>query len=121
MFQVLTPNTLTLTGRRGDLGAKTYLIFAAAMFTFLIVAYFYYPEIKGRSAAELDEMFAARIPAREFKHTVFCFQLSRILQLTLLCFRPMYTRIQENIELKITGEGGMQEIEVIGEPKAVGA
>lgn len=29
--------------------------------------YFYYPEIKGRTLAELDEMFENRVPAREFK------------------------------------------------------
>lgn len=33
----------------------------------IIVTYFYFPETKGRTPAELDEMFEARIPARQFK------------------------------------------------------
>lgn len=37
------------------------------MLIFLIISYFHYPEVKGRSAAELDEMFAERLPARAFK------------------------------------------------------
>jgi hypothetical protein len=37
------------------------------MGTFFIVAYFHYPEVKGRSAAEIDEMFTENIPARAFK------------------------------------------------------
>lgn len=33
----------------------------------IVITYFYLPETKGRSPAELDVMFAARIPARQFK------------------------------------------------------
>lgn len=51
-----------------DLGAKTYLIFAGCMLFGFVVSFFYWPETKGRIPAELDEMFAAGIPAREFKH-----------------------------------------------------
>jgi hypothetical protein len=51
-----------------NLGAKTYLIFAGCMLFGLIVSFFYWPETKGRIPAELDEMFAAGIPARQFKH-----------------------------------------------------
>lgn len=36
----------------------------------IIVTYFCLPETKGRSAAELDEMFEAKIPARKFKDYV---------------------------------------------------
>lgn len=32
-----------------------------------ITTYFCLPETKGRSPAELDEMFAAKVPARQFK------------------------------------------------------
>ena len=52
---------------RGNLGPKTYLIFAGWMFVVTILTFFYLPETKGRSAAELDEMFEAGVPAREFK------------------------------------------------------
>lgn len=33
----------------------------------LVTTFFCLPETKGRSAAELDEMFEARVPARQFK------------------------------------------------------
>lgn len=51
----------------GNLGAKTYLIFAFVMFIGLIITFFYFPEVKGRAPAELDEMFGAALPARKFK------------------------------------------------------
>ena len=51
----------------GNLGPKTYLIFAGAMAISFVISFFYYPEIKGRSPAEMDEMFEARLPARAFK------------------------------------------------------
>lgn len=51
----------------GNLGAKTYLIFAFCMFSGLVITWFYWPEAKGRSPAELDEMFDALLPARQFK------------------------------------------------------
>ncbi|KAF2479701.1 general substrate transporter [Neohortaea acidophila] len=53
-----------------DLGAKTYLIFAGFMVVNLIFTFFCYPEVKGRSPAELDAMFEARLPARKFKDHV---------------------------------------------------
>ncbi|SMR56576.1 unnamed protein product [Zymoseptoria tritici ST99CH_1E4] len=52
------------------LGPKTYLIFAGWMAGCIAVIYVYLPETQGRSPAELDEMFGARIPARQFKHYV---------------------------------------------------
>ena len=54
---------------RGDLGAKVYLMFAGCMLLNLIICYFVFPELKGRTAAEVDEMFEARLPARKFKGT----------------------------------------------------
>lgn len=50
-----------------NLGPKTFLIFAFCMLLGLVVSWFYWPETKGRSPAELDEMFALRLPARKFK------------------------------------------------------
>lgn len=53
----------------GNLGPKTYLIFAFFMGTGLVVTAIWWPETKGRTPAELDEMFTARLPARKFpKH-----------------------------------------------------
>ncbi|KAL5331391.1 hypothetical protein ACEPPN_000921 [Leptodophora sp. 'Broadleaf-Isolate-01'] len=50
-----------------NLGAKTYLIFAGWMFCCIILTFFFLPETKDRSPAELDEMFNAGVPARKFK------------------------------------------------------
>lgn len=52
-----------------NLGPKTYLIFAGWMLFSCISMYFWLPETKGRSPAELDAMFEARVPARQFKST----------------------------------------------------
>lgn len=43
------------------------MIFFVWMVGCIIVTYFCLPETKGRSAAELDEMFEAKLPARKFK------------------------------------------------------
>lgn len=51
----------------GNLGAKIYLMFAGFMLLNLVIAYFVFPELKGRTPAEVDEMFAARLSARKFK------------------------------------------------------
>ncbi|EXK24402.1 hypothetical protein FOXG_15085 [Fusarium oxysporum f. sp. lycopersici 4287] len=50
-----------------NLGAKTYLVFAVWMAGCIIVTYFTLPETRGRTPAELDEMFAIGVPARAFK------------------------------------------------------
>lgn len=52
---------------RGNLGAKIYLMFAGCMLVHFLIAFFAFPELKGRTAAEIDEMFEARLPARKFK------------------------------------------------------
>ncbi|KAG5813399.1 hypothetical protein H9Q74_012721 [Fusarium xylarioides] len=51
----------------GNLGPKTYLIFAGWMAGCMIITYLYLPETKGRTPAELDAMFEARVPARKSK------------------------------------------------------
>ncbi|KAK5044917.1 hypothetical protein LTR84_010289 [Exophiala bonariae] len=51
----------------GNLGPKTYLIFFGWMVGCIIITYFCLPETKGRTPAELDEMFEAKLPARKFK------------------------------------------------------
>ncbi|KAL4782691.1 general substrate transporter [Aspergillus varians] len=45
-----------------NLGAKTYLVFAGCMACVLVFVYFYMPETKGRTFAEVDEMYDAKIP-----------------------------------------------------------
>ncbi|OJJ04854.1 hypothetical protein ASPVEDRAFT_44398 [Aspergillus versicolor CBS 583.65] len=45
-----------------NLGAKTYLVFAGCMACVLVFVYFCMPETKGRTFAEVDEMYDAKIP-----------------------------------------------------------
>ncbi|OQD88460.1 hypothetical protein PENSOL_c072G03311 [Penicillium solitum] len=45
-----------------NLGAKTYLIFAGCMAGIIVFFYFFMPETRGRTFAEIDEMYAAKIP-----------------------------------------------------------
>jgi Na+/melibiose symporter-like transporter len=45
-----------------NLGAKTYLIFAGCMAVIIVWFYFLLPETRGRTFAEIDEMYAAKIP-----------------------------------------------------------
>lgn len=52
---------------RGNLGAKSFLIFAGFMALCIVFTFFHLPEVKGRSPAEIDEMFHDRLPARKFK------------------------------------------------------
>ncbi|KAK5095988.1 hypothetical protein LTS08_007870 [Lithohypha guttulata] len=54
----------------GNLGPKVYLIFAGFMLISFVWAFFRYPEIRGRTMAELDEMFEARINPRQFRKHV---------------------------------------------------
>ncbi|KUL85291.1 hypothetical protein ZTR_07918 [Talaromyces verruculosus] len=45
-----------------NLGAKTYLVFGGCMAGVLVFVYFFMPETKGRTFAEVDEMYDAGIP-----------------------------------------------------------
>lgn len=49
------------------LGAKTYLVFAGCMAAIIVFVYFFMPETRGRSFAEIDEMYAANIPAWKWR------------------------------------------------------
>jgi hypothetical protein len=78
--------------------------------------------IKDRSAAELDEMFAERIPARAFKGTeISIFTVRRVKANVFLLLTHVCTRIQEIIEIDFIGKNGITEIEIINEPSPVGA
>ncbi|KAL4805907.1 general substrate transporter [Aspergillus unguis] len=48
-------------------GAKYGYIWAGSNAVCVVFFYFFIPEMKGRSLEELDEIFAARVPARKFK------------------------------------------------------
>lgn len=50
-----------------NLGAKTYLVFAGCMACILVFVYFFMPETKGRTFAEIDEMYDAGIPMRKWR------------------------------------------------------
>lgn len=53
----------------GNLGGKCGYVWGATGLMCLIVAYFYLPEMKGRSYREIDIMFKRKIPARKWKET----------------------------------------------------
>jgi hypothetical protein len=50
----------------GNLGAKTAFVFAGCVFVTTIWAYFYLPETKARTTAEVDEMYAIKLPMRKW-------------------------------------------------------
>jgi len=54
----------------GNLGAKCGYVWGGTGLVCLITAYFYLPEMKGRSYREIDILFKRRVPAREWKKTV---------------------------------------------------
>ncbi|CAI4218387.1 unnamed protein product [Parascedosporium putredinis] len=54
----------------GNLGARVGFVYGGCSFLALIWAYFFLPELKGRSLEELDEMFEANLPTRKFKSYV---------------------------------------------------
>ena len=45
-----------------NLGAKTYLVFGGCMACVIVFVYFFMPETRGRTFAEIDEMYDAKIP-----------------------------------------------------------
>ncbi|KAJ7175438.1 maltose porter [Mycena filopes] len=53
----------------GNLGGKCGYVWGATGFICWITAYFFLPEMKGRSYRELDLMFKRRVPARKFEKT----------------------------------------------------
>ena len=49
---------------QGNLGAKTGFVFTGFNAIALALVYFYVPEMKGRSAAEIDKLFEENVNAR---------------------------------------------------------
>ncbi|CAG8403462.1 unnamed protein product [Penicillium salamii] len=60
-----------------NLGAKTYLVFAGCMAAIIVFFYFLMPETRGRSFAEIDEMYTAKIPMWKWRSYETSFQRSR--------------------------------------------
>ena len=58
------PQLTSPTG--ANLGAKTYLVFAGCMFLIIIWVYVLVPETKGRTFAEIDEMYYHKVPKRKW-------------------------------------------------------
>jgi MFS family permease len=50
-----------------NLGAKTYLVFGGCVVCILIFYYLFLPETAGRTFAEIDEMYAQKVPIRKWK------------------------------------------------------
>lgn len=51
----------------GNLASKVGFVFTGITGITTLVAWLYIPEMKGRTTAEIDRMFAIRLQAREFK------------------------------------------------------
>ena len=54
----------------GNLGCKCGYVWGATGFVCLIMAYFYLPEMKGRSYRGIDSLFNRHIPASKWEDTV---------------------------------------------------
>lgn len=53
---------------QADMGSSINFIFAGCSFVSIIFFYFFLPETAGRSFEEVDEMFKAKVPARNWKN-----------------------------------------------------
>ena len=51
------------------LGGKVGFVYGSICFAFVVVTFFFVPELKGRSLEEVDQLFAMDIPLWEFKGT----------------------------------------------------
>lgn len=61
--QMLNPTGWNLAGKCGYVWGSTAVVC-------WVMAYFFLPELKGRSYRELDILFRRKTPARKFKKTV---------------------------------------------------
>jgi MFS family permease len=53
---------------QGDLRGKTGLVYVGLCGVGLVLSWLYIPEMKDRSALEIDHMFELKLPARQFRH-----------------------------------------------------
>lgn len=70
IFNYSTPLMILPTGGGAGWGLKTSFFYAGTGFIGLVLVYFFVPEHRGRSYAELDELYNSKISARKFKGTV---------------------------------------------------
>jgi len=61
------PQLVSTGNGAAGLGAKTYLVFGGCVAIILLVYYFFLPETAGRTFAEIDELYALKVPARKWK------------------------------------------------------
>jgi MFS transporter, SP family, general alpha glucoside:H+ symporter len=52
----------------GNLRAKTGFVYTGLCLIGGFGTFFWVPEMKGRNALEIDDMFELKLPARQFKH-----------------------------------------------------
>lgn len=67
LFNYTVP--LMLSNQNAGWGQKTGLFFAGTTAVYLIPCFFLFPETKGRTYAELDELFERGVPAWKFATT----------------------------------------------------
>ncbi|EMG47885.1 MAL61 Maltose permease MAL61 [Candida maltosa Xu316] len=65
---IVTPYMLNPT--EWNWKAKSAFLWAGLALLSAVWVYFELPETKGRTFAEIDKLFAERVPARQFKHTI---------------------------------------------------
>lgn len=58
-----------LSNQNAGWGQKTGLFFAGTTAAYLVPCFFLFPETKGRTYSELDELFERRVPAWRFATT----------------------------------------------------
>jgi SP family general alpha glucoside:H+ symporter-like MFS transporter len=63
-------NTQLLNTTGWDVAGKCGYVWGGTALISMVVAYFWLPELKGRSYREIDILFHRRIPARQFEKTV---------------------------------------------------
>lgn len=65
---------LMLSNQEAGWGQKTGLFFGGITFAYLVPCIFLYPETKGRTYQELDELFERGVPAWKFAKTKTAYQ-----------------------------------------------
>lgn len=75
-FAISLPYSYNKDG--GDLRGKTGFIYTAFCLFGLLACWKFVPEMKDRTAAEIDIMFEDRLPAREFKHWAENIRIERV-------------------------------------------
>jgi SP family general alpha glucoside:H+ symporter-like MFS transporter len=69
VVQQVNPRMLNNTADAWNLGAKTGMVYFALCFVWAIYIYFFLPETKNRSFADIDYLFQKKVNARKFTTT----------------------------------------------------